>query len=76
MRGVESDVAFDAAAVQGAEHFREFGEGETAFGAGGEMGEAEVDGIGSSVDGGAELWPVAGGGFYFRLSANYYCRAL
>ena len=38
---------------------------EADFGAGGEVCEAKVDGVGAGFDGGVELGPVAGRTHYF-----------
>lgn len=59
--GVEGEVAADAALVQGAHDGGEFGKIEANFGAGGEVLEAEVAGVGASFDGGPQLGPMPGG---------------
>ena len=43
---------------------------EADFGAGGEVFEAEVDGVGAGFDGGAELRPIAGGTHDFGFSRD------
>ena len=65
--GVEGDVAARAALVQGAHDVGQFAEGEADFGAGGEVGETEVDGVGPGFDGGVELGPVPGRAHDFGL---------
>ena len=67
--GIEGDEAADAAGVEGPEDFGEFGELEADLGAGGEVLEAEVDGIGAGFDGRAELGPMSGGAHDFGFAA-------
>ena len=66
---VEGDIALDAAAVQRAQRVGQFGQGEADLGAGGEVLEAEVDGVGAGLDGGVQLRPVAGGAHDFGFTA-------
>ena len=58
--GVEGEIALHAAAVQGPHDFGQFSSVEADFGAGGEVLQAEVDGVGAGFDGGAQLRPVSG----------------
>jgi len=46
--------------VEGAHDVGQFAEGEANFGAGGEVVEAKVDGVGAGFDGGVQLGPVPG----------------
>ena len=69
---VERDEALDAAPVQGAHHFRQFGERKPDLGARGEMVQAEIDRVRARFDGGAQLRPVSGRTHDFGLTANYH----
>ena len=71
-QGVERDVALDAAAVQGAHDFGQLGQVEADLGAGGEVLEPEVHGVGAGFDGGVELRPVTGGTHDFRLTEGVH----
>jgi len=64
--GVEGEETFNVVGVEVGDELREFCEGEI-FGAetGVEMVEAEVDGIGTVGDGGAQGVPISGGGKEF-----------
>ena len=66
--GVEGHKALHAAGVEGLHHLGElFGREVGGAGAGGEVGEAEVDGVGARLDGGAELGPAPDRGEEFGL---------
>ena len=73
---VEGDVAFDAAAVEGPHDLGQFVEVESDFGAGGEMLQAEVDGVGAGLDGGVELRPVSGRTHDFGFTTGEHRRGL
>lgn len=62
-KGVEREVAADAAGVAAGHDLFEVLEMEGAAGAGPhiELGEAEVDGVGAGIDGGLEGGVAAGG---------------
>ncbi len=57
---VEGDIAAHAAPVQRRHHIGQFGQREADLGAGGEVLEAKVDGVGACFDRGMQLRPVAG----------------
>ncbi len=64
---VERDIALDAPAVQRAKYLRQLRHGEAALCARREMCQTEIDRVGSCFYGCAELGPITGGAFYFRL---------
>ena len=65
---VESDEPFDAALMEGFHRFGKFFERESDFGAGREMFQAKVDGVGAGFDRGLQLRPVTGRAHEFRFS--------
>ena len=69
---VEGDVALDAAPVQRAHDLGQFVQREADLGAGGEVLQPEVDGIGAGFDGGVKLRPVAGRAHDFGLDRRHW----
>ena len=77
---VESDVALDAAPVQGRHDLRQFRQRKPHLGARREVFEPEIHGVRARLDRGAQLWPVSGGTHDFRFTEgghrDYYQRSI
>ncbi len=70
-KGVECDVAQDAVAVESGERVGKSFDGEIGGAGAGVVGlQAEIDGVGSIFDGGAEADGIAGGGEEFGTAAD------
>jgi hypothetical protein len=65
--GIEREIAPDPARMQRADGFRQFFHREADFGAGREMFQTEIYGIGSGFNRGPQLRPITGRAHDFRF---------